>query len=166
MNENHVPDWKLEDYLLGELSPEEFEVIRGLEQSDDGVRERIEALRASNAEILAEYPPARMAGRLELRYSRVRGAARPRKRGGWPVSFFICAALLLVLPMLIILVPALIDTLETDGTCAIDETARETAVIPDLETRLDEAEDEAEARESDTTAHAENSVRTPVSDKD
>jgi hypothetical protein len=60
-----IPDWKLERYLLGELPEREFEAIRELEASDGALRGRIDALRADGAEILAAYPPERMAGRIK-----------------------------------------------------------------------------------------------------
>jgi hypothetical protein len=53
-----VPDWKLERILLGEESDE------GLGPDD---RARLEALRASNEEILGRYPPALVAERMARR---------------------------------------------------------------------------------------------------
>jgi len=107
MNKNHVPDWKLEDYLLGELPPGEFEAICELERADESVRLRIEALRASNEEILAKYPPELVLGKSAPRFAGVRGPSRQRRsRGGiprWAVPAFACAALLLILPVWVIL---------------------------------------------------------------
>jgi len=66
-----VGDWKLERFLLGELSPEETDRIGRLAQSDMTVKDRIERLRESNAEFLERYPADRMVA--EIR----RKAAQP-----------------------------------------------------------------------------------------
>ncbi|MCL2220462.1 MAG: hypothetical protein FWC23_10040 [Chitinispirillia bacterium] len=137
MNKNYVPDSKLEWYLLNALPDEEQAEIAALEQTDAELRARIEALRASDAEILAEYPPSRMAERLKQRYAAGRGGARPRKRAGspkWPLSIYICAALLLALPVLVIMIPEFIDSMEhglheVDGTHEEGGTAVDTAEV-------------------------------------
>ncbi|MCL2182599.1 MAG: hypothetical protein FWB85_03915 [Chitinispirillia bacterium] len=116
MSQDYISDVKLEWYLLNALPEEEQARIAALEQTDAELRARIEALRASDAEILAEYPPSRMAERLAQMYSGAHGIARSRRRSGgkrkWPVSVFILAALLVILPMMLILVPAFIETIE------------------------------------------------------
>ncbi len=61
MADNTIPDWKLERFLLGELSPEEMRAIEGRMASDPDLRRRLEILEASNAEILNEHPPREMA---------------------------------------------------------------------------------------------------------
>jgi hypothetical protein len=136
MNKKYIPDSKLEWYLLGALPEHEQAEIAALEQSDKELRERIEALRTSDAEILAEYPPSRLAERFKLRYSGVRGnARRPQKQGGsprWPLSVYICAALLLILPMLIIVVPIFFDTIEDGNIYTIDEMAIDTTNIDNI----------------------------------
>jgi len=140
MNKKHIPDCKLEWYLLGTLPKQEQAEIAALEQADVELRARIEALRASDTEILEDYPPPRIAERLaqlRQRYPGTRGTARTRKRQ-WSASVLICLALLLILPMLIIVVPALIDTMESDSIHAKDES-----VIDMMETGGSQAEDES-----------------------
>lgn len=51
-----IPEWKLERYLLGELSPHEAEEISKLSKSDDILRMRIQTLQKSNAEFLKAHP--------------------------------------------------------------------------------------------------------------
>lgn len=51
-----IPEWKLERYLLGELSPHEAEEISKSSKSDNILRMRIQTLQESNAEFLKAYP--------------------------------------------------------------------------------------------------------------
>lgn len=93
-----VPTWLLERLLADDLDAEErASVLRRLE-AEPGGRERLDALRDSNREILDRYPPARMA-------ERIRNLAAPEKRVApdkrWLALAFApaCAlALLILLP--------------------------------------------------------------------
>ena len=49
-------DWKLERYVLGELPPEEMDKIRQAAQDNPALRARLDALNASDREILDRYP--------------------------------------------------------------------------------------------------------------
>jgi anti-sigma factor RsiW len=129
MNKNYVPDCKLEWYILGELPEQEQAEIAALEHSDEELRARIEALRSSDNEILEDYPPPRIKERLKQLKQYAHGAVRMRISGGapqWSASILICAALMLILPMLVIVAPALIDTTEADGAHAKDEIVIDT----------------------------------------
>ncbi|MBN2370433.1 MAG: ActD-like protein [Vicinamibacteria bacterium] len=53
----HVPDWRLERYLLSELPRDEMDDVRRIIEKDDVSRERLEALERDNSEILARHPP-------------------------------------------------------------------------------------------------------------
>ncbi len=125
----HVPDWKLERYALGELPPDESEVIRARLQAEaEAVRTgltprgdlsaRLEALQQSDAEILAAHPPRQVAAELRrrqhLRRAEADQAARGRGRR-WVLGLAPIAAaalaLFIVLPML-----------DDDATRPIDET--------------------------------------------
>jgi hypothetical protein len=67
-NKKEIPDWQLERYLLGELSPGlEDEVKRRLAE-DESARTRLAALEKSNREILSSYPPGMMSAKIEKRY--------------------------------------------------------------------------------------------------
>jgi len=112
MNKVHVPDWKLERYLLGELPSDELGAIAALERGDDELRGRIAALRADDDAILARYPPAWMVRKMRLASAggtgvaggsaATSGFARQRGRGGiprWAIPVFACATLLLMLPL-------------------------------------------------------------------
>ena len=69
-----IPDWKLERILLGEESDE------ALGPED---RARLEALRASNEEILSRHPPRMIADRIE-RELRREAAAKAARASGRP----------------------------------------------------------------------------------
>jgi len=123
MNKNYVPDWKLERYLLGELPKREIEAIAALERDDEELRGRVAALRASNDEILAQYPPALMAEKARAALAGEPGSSVKPARNGkpaflrkpararkplflwnqknlsrWAVPAFVCAAALICLP--------------------------------------------------------------------
>jgi len=105
-NKNHVPDWKLERYLLGELPADELAGIAALESGDDELRGRIAALGDGNAAILAKYPPAWMARKASLASAGESGGAgvsgsTVRHRGipRWAGPVFACAALLVIIPL-------------------------------------------------------------------
>ena len=74
MDRNDVPDLLIEQYLLGELPTDRVDEV---EQSN-GFAERVEALRRSNEEILAEYPPEQFGLRIQNSYE----AAKPRAKKG------------------------------------------------------------------------------------
>jgi hypothetical protein len=60
-------DQILERYLLDELPARERRRVEKILGHDAGAAARLEALKASNAEILAAYPPAEMAARIRAR---------------------------------------------------------------------------------------------------
>ncbi|MDR0306801.1 MAG: hypothetical protein LBI42_08185 [Chitinispirillales bacterium] len=91
-----VPDWKLELYLLGELSDEELKLDEGT------LRERIAALRDSDAKILETHPPAWMAGRIErARAGKLASAEKKNRRliRLFAIPAAACAALLVLFPV-------------------------------------------------------------------
>jgi anti-sigma factor RsiW len=104
MSKNHIPKWKLEWYLLGELPTEELEAIAALEQSDSELRDRIAALRMCYAEIRDKYPPAWMARKMGLTFPRTPFRLRWRinlSRRAIPI--FACAVLLAAFSMWVFL---------------------------------------------------------------
>jgi uncharacterized protein (TIGR02145 family) len=168
MNKNYIPDSKLEWYLLNALPEQEQAEIAALEQTDEELRGRIEALRASDAEILEEFPPSRMAERFKQRYSGTHGSPRwSRKRTGtprWPLSVFIGLALMLILPFMMIVGPELIGIME-DGSVQ-DESE---AVIDTIETSDDAYGEDAATVDTIIGAPAkgeavEDTVRAEVAD--
>jgi len=78
MDRKRIPDLWIEQYLLGEL-PEER--IAEIEQSDD-FEERITALRASNEQILTDYPTDVFAKRIANRAAadQARSTEAPKER--------------------------------------------------------------------------------------
>jgi hypothetical protein len=67
-----VPDWKLERFLLRELPAAELEAIERAQSSDPELARRLEALVASNREILAAHPPRRVAAQVSARSKEAR----------------------------------------------------------------------------------------------
>src|SRR5688572_22182475 len=80
-----VPDWKLERMLQGEVPPEESE------------KERLDALRREDEEILAAHPPAEVAREVRRRAAQEGWQKRPRiVRYAMPVLAAAAAVLLFV----------------------------------------------------------------------
>lgn len=115
---NYIPKWKLEWYLHGALPAEECETIAALEKSDGELRGRIEALRESDAKMLAKFPPEEMARKAEAASSAeklpnmepttvpVYGFWGSWGRGGvsrWAIPAVVCASLLILVPAWIFL---------------------------------------------------------------
>ncbi|MDR0307420.1 MAG: DUF4384 domain-containing protein [Chitinispirillales bacterium] len=108
-----IPNWKLERFILGELSADELNAIAELERSDTALRQRITALRSSNEEMLEKYPLSRMikearAGSKEAARGSHTNATRLSFWKGWKQGLprwapaaLTCAAVLLILPLYI-----------------------------------------------------------------
>lgn len=142
MNRNppeSVPDLLLERYLLGEL-PEgarlHLEVRLG---SDPELRNRLESLRASDAEILKQHPPESVAWRLQARLRRENAEKAIRTSKGpsflWRLELSPRAATMLATACLLALVviPAWLMTrgespagTEVSGTQVVDSRVLET----------------------------------------
>jgi len=115
MSKKSIPTWKLEWYLMGALPARESRAIAALERSDAALRGRIDALRASNAEILAECPEqaAREAQNAIIKYENCIAGAPSRQQNRsvwnrgvtprWAVPALACAAMLVILPVYVIL---------------------------------------------------------------
>ena len=73
---NLYPDWELERYLLDELPPTRLQQICAAVDTDPALQARLQALEASNQDLLQRYPAAWMAGRIQPRAAR--GKAKPR----------------------------------------------------------------------------------------
>jgi hypothetical protein len=71
-----IPDIKLELYLLGELSRDEQQALALCIAGDAQLRNRIDALRSSNDDVLKTYPSAHIAKGIE---QRLRSNARPAR---------------------------------------------------------------------------------------
>lgn len=63
MSRQEPPDWLLERYLLGEVTPEQR--ARVDQAMDATVQARLEALKADSAKTLAAHPPARVAAQVK-----------------------------------------------------------------------------------------------------
>ncbi len=80
---DRVPDVLLEQYRLGELSPDATERLERRLTEDADLRARLEALEQSDAEIRRQYPPEWLAGQIRLRLgSATSPSARP-PRAAW-----------------------------------------------------------------------------------
>jgi hypothetical protein len=100
-----VPDVILEQYRLNELPREQADHVDHLLRASEALRQRLEALDRSDADVARQYPPAWMAERVRERQAR--GARGQQRRGGqarrWglPAAIGVAAvALVVVLPRL------------------------------------------------------------------
>ncbi|MCD6025165.1 MAG: ActD [Fibrobacteria bacterium] len=75
-----ISDLKLERYALGELPAAERHAIEALLKTDPALRERLNALEASNAAILRKTPPEIFAARLASRQRREAAESAMRAR--------------------------------------------------------------------------------------
>ncbi len=73
-----ISDLTLEQYVLGELSPQNDARVRAALEEDAGLRARLQAIRDSDGRILADYPPARMAEAIRARHAAGRTGQEPR----------------------------------------------------------------------------------------
>jgi len=64
----HIPEWKLERYILGELSRQEMDEIDRLRREDPSIDKSIRSLEESNREILKAYDPGKMAAEIAHRH--------------------------------------------------------------------------------------------------
>lgn len=95
---NHISDYKLERYLLGELPSNELDSIRRRAEDDLGVRKRLEALEQSNRELSEKYHSAWMSRRIQLK---MEGPVVDEKRRfaaiqSWAVPVAVAAMLMVV----------------------------------------------------------------------
>lgn len=120
-----IPNWKLERYLLGELDPDEMEIVRQEIEKDSALKQSLEALRQSDREILERYPASRMERRIrgKLKRQGVSGAGFRTALGKrfWPVPVIPALAVILLLVILPSLFPPGID--ETGGP-GVQQTIR------------------------------------------
>lgn len=65
-----IPDWKLERYLLGELSFFQMKGVKERLKVDEKAKKRLAVLRESNEEILTFYPADAMAEQIRERWKR------------------------------------------------------------------------------------------------
>ncbi len=118
-NGQSVPDWKLERYLLGELSREEMERIRLVIEQNPAVKLRLEALEESNRNILESYPASQMSRQILARAAGSQSArtefGKKRFSAFWPMPALPVAAIIILLAIL----PAL---LEREGVDRIGES--------------------------------------------
>lgn len=75
-----IPDWQLERFRLDELPPQEFEAVRAALEQDPALRQRLDALEASDREILARHTPRELAAAIRGR----RAVASSRSTGLLP----------------------------------------------------------------------------------
>jgi hypothetical protein len=101
-DDGHVPDITLERYRLNELPPEAAARVDRQLQRDPGLRQRLDALRASDAEIHAS-------DRLELLASRVRRQLEERatanRRRGQPFRQWLAPAVATLVVVLVLALP-------------------------------------------------------------
>jgi hypothetical protein len=81
-----IPDWQLERYALGELSPDRMAAIRARVEAEPELAARLDALRADDAAFLAAWPARRVVPGLLAR------AEAPVSRRWWWIAPVLVAA--------------------------------------------------------------------------
>lgn len=98
MKSEALPHWKLERYLLGELPADQLEAIRQQEKTDALLRERLEALRRSNDELLEKYPAAWMARQMKPARAQTKMVGMSK----WLAPAIMAAAALVMAPLYLV----------------------------------------------------------------
>jgi hypothetical protein len=98
MKSEALPHWKLERYLLGELPADQLEAIRQQEKTDALLRERLEALRRSNDELLEKYPAAWMARQMKPARTQTKMVGMSK----WLAPAIMVAAALVMAPLYLV----------------------------------------------------------------
>lgn len=95
-----ISDLMLEQFALGELSADAERTVRTMLAVDTDLQKRLDALRDSDTEILASYPPARIVPQIREKMLREgAGEARPRRRVGALWALPIAATILIALTL-------------------------------------------------------------------
>ena len=89
-----VSDWELEQYLLEELEGERRAFVEEQLRLDSEVKERLEALKVSNTELLETFPPRVAAASIRERFEKDR-KKKPRQSSGLIAALPVGAAALL-----------------------------------------------------------------------
>jgi hypothetical protein len=111
--QKRVPDVLLERYRLGEMTPGETAAFERRLSGDDELRQRLQALDASDDEIQRLYPPAVLAAHVRRRLEVRAADAPPRTRARFfGLSWTKAAALAGVVVLVILAVPPLLGPRE------------------------------------------------------
>jgi hypothetical protein len=105
--DTRVPDLVLERYRLGELPAAEAEWLEGRLREEPGLRQRLDALELSDAQIRRRQPPGWLAGQVRARLEREGARPRPRRalRPDWARHWPVPAALVVAATVLLVLAP-------------------------------------------------------------
>jgi hypothetical protein len=96
-----VSDLHLEQYALGELSPEDAALVRAALERDPELRRRLADLAVSDRQILSDYPAERIVPAIQERARGARAGWGPvARRGAWalPVAAALVIALVVAVP--------------------------------------------------------------------
>lgn len=99
MSEREPPNLLVEQLALGELDEARAAPLRAELEREvaDGGRDRLAEIAASNAEILADYPPERVAADIRRRLDRAEASGRRRGRSvAWMLAPALAAAAVLI----------------------------------------------------------------------
>jgi hypothetical protein len=92
-----ISDLLLEQYVLGELTPEMEEKVREEMDRDPQLRARYEAIRVSDKEILERYPPAVMARAIDDKQRGMTSSMQPAGRWALQLALGLPAAALVLI---------------------------------------------------------------------
>ena len=104
-----VPDLILEWYRLGEMTPDEAAAFERRLHGDDELRQRLQALEASDEEIGRRYPPAVLAANVRQRFeARAKDTQRAAGAGFFGLRWRTVAVLTGVLVLFVLAAPPLL----------------------------------------------------------
>lgn len=78
-----IPAWKLERFVLGELPAADLQELNERLQTDTELRQRVDALRSTDAEIRAAYPAPWMARQIQARADAASGTVGDGSGWAW-----------------------------------------------------------------------------------
>lgn len=113
-----ISDFTLERYLLKELPGRQLEEITRRLESDPQLKQRLQALEQSNAEILKQYPSRQMSHLIKTQASVQARAKAPARRLGFMPLLGLAAAATVVVAVSPYLWDNLADTTRTKGAAA------------------------------------------------
>lgn len=108
MESNKVPDWLVERFLLGELPESKMKELEAELKVNADFREKIEQIKASNEEILNEYPYERMVPEIKDRLNAEKsgkGYSIQAQKTGYKRWLIAAPAIITVLVMIVIFLP-------------------------------------------------------------
>jgi anti-sigma-K factor RskA len=159
---DHIPDYLLEQYALGELSPKQMAKFDQRVSTDSNLAARLDAIDASNRAILQEHPPEEFARLVNLRHRVDAVAAEEQARSSRRIAYrrwlMLAPACAAVLVLLVILSQSDESLLVRTHPIGIVEHTREKGLEPHLRI-FRKVDDIAELLTTDSTVRNGNMLQ-------